>query len=66
MKYQLIKLRIDRAGYQIGTGHYYGVGQPIYWCCSDDMQYEKTFRACGRANAKAIVLRDKPNAVFYR
>jgi len=50
-KCTLKKVRLNKQGYT-HLGHYYGVGEPVFWCMSDDGTIDMTLRAADRAAAK--------------
>lgn len=64
-KFSLRVVLLDRGGYDSG-GAYWGLGEPVYWACSEDYEAEFFFRARDREAAKAEVLRRYPNARFFR
>ena len=61
----LREVRLDNGGYdRLGT--YWGHGERLYWCASEDGDIDYCFRAVDRAEAKKKVLADYPAAKFYR
>lgn len=64
-KVTLRRVRLDSGGYdRLGT--YFGDGEPLYWAATADGQYERTFRAADRDDAKAQVRETIPHAKFAR
>ena len=61
----LRRIRLDRGGYDQG-GAYWGLGQLLFWCGSDDGYIDYFFRAKDREAAKAKVREDYPEARFHR
>ncbi len=69
-KFSLVRIRINRGGYDSG-GAYWGLGAPLYYAAAsrDDtgaMIADRYFRARSRDAAKAIIRAEFPNARFYR
>lgn len=65
-KVTLRRVRLDSGGYD-ETGAYWGIGEPLYWAAADSgVEYDETFRAGDRAEAKAYVRETLPCARFYR
>ena len=65
VKFSLARVRLDRGGYD--RGKYYRVGTPLYRAVPDTAAHDTLeFRAADRAAARARVLKDYPNARFYR
>lgn len=64
VKMTLRHIRLNNGGYD-GMGCYFGIGQPLYWCASDDGSVDYMLRASNRNAAKCIVLAKYPNARFY-
>ena len=62
----LRRVRLDSGGYD-ECGAYWGSGAPLYWAAaaSPGVDYDETFRADDRADAKAIVRERFPLARFY-
>jgi hypothetical protein len=60
----LCRIRLDRGGYDPG-GAYWGWGAPLFYACDGDGN-SRFFRAADRADAKAQILADYPDARFYR
>lgn len=63
-KITLRRVRLDSGGYD-SNGTYYGFGEPLYWAADESGEYDATFRARTRADAKAIVRKAFPAATFY-
>jgi len=63
-KIYLHRVPLDSGGYDRG-GAYWGLGQPLYEVLDQDGN-GYIIRAPGREVAKSIVLRDFPDAKFYR
>lgn len=61
----LRRVRLDSGGYD-SNGTYFGIGQPLFWCASNDGTVDMTFRAANRNEAKSIMLRKCHQAKFYR
>ena len=64
-KFTLRRVRIGPNGYAVGSGHYYGVGQPVFWSMNETGTWERTFRAADRGKAKELVRKERPDARFY-
>jgi hypothetical protein len=64
-KITLRKVRLDSQGYD-SNGTYFGTGEPLYWAADDSGDYDDTFRAANRDDAKAFVRETWPAATFYR
>lgn len=64
-KCSLQRVRLDSGGYDSGEA-YWGLGDPLWWCGSDDGSVDLFFRARDRAAAKAEVRIAFPDARFYR
>ncbi len=64
-KVTLRRIRLNSGGYD-PQGAYWGIGAPLYWAATDDGEYDATFRADDRDDAKATVREVYPNARFYR
>ncbi len=64
-KVTLRRIRLDSGGYD-PEGAYWGIGEPLYWAATDDGEYDATFRAYDRDDAKATVRETFPHARFYR
>lgn len=64
-KLVLQRVRIDAGGYD-PLGTYYGIGEPLYWCASEDGALDFTLRAASREAAKEAVRARVPGARFYR
>lgn len=64
----LYRIYLDRGGYELGNGTYWGHGQPLYRYSIDDGKECETctLRASSREAAKATVLKWFPQAKFYR
>ena len=60
----LRRVRLNSGGYDTG-GAYWGLGAPLWQAMDRDVNC-RIFRAADRANAKATVLEDLPDARFYR
>lgn len=60
----LFRVRINSGGYDSG-GAYWGLGAPL-WYVGDPDGNGWFFRASGRDAAKAAILKDWPDAKFYR
>lgn len=45
------RVRLDRQGYEYGTGYYYGLGLPVYRLEFDDTDTLYEIRAFNRADA---------------
>lgn len=64
----LRRVRLDSGGYD-ECGAYWGVAGPLYWAAlaepCGDLEYDATFRADDREDAKAIVRESFPGARFY-
>ena len=60
-KLSLREARINSGGYDC-NGTYFGIGQPLYWCASEDGSVDFMMRASCRYNARVAVLCDYPNA----
>lgn len=58
-------VRLDSGGYD-PQGAYWGIGEPLYWAAADDVDYDETFRAATRDEAKAHVRASYPHARFHR
>jgi hypothetical protein len=63
-KITLRRVRLDAGGYD-PQGAYFGQGEPLYWA-TDGGDYDATFRAEDRDDAKAVVRQTFPGARFYR
>lgn len=64
-KITLQRIRLDSGGYD-PQGAYWGRGEPLYWAADESGEYDATFRADDREDAKDIVREMFPNARFYR
>lgn len=64
-KITLRRVRFNSGGYD-SCGAYWGLGAPLYWAADDSGDYDSTFRADDRDDAKAIVRETFPNATFHR
>jgi hypothetical protein len=60
-KLSLRLVRLDNGGYD-RNGTYFGHGQPLYWCASEDGSVDYMLRASCRYNARVAVLCDYPKA----
>ena len=60
-KTTLIRVRLNDAGYN-SSGHYFGVGEPLFWYCMPDgnSYIEGHIRARDRDAAKAEVIAKHP------
>lgn len=60
----LARIPLNRGGYDPG-GAYWGLGAPLWYAydCDGNSQF---LRATSRAAAKAIILKDWPDAKFFR
>ena len=57
----LERVRLNQGGYdRLGT--YFGSGDPLYWCCSEDGSIDYCLRASSRTEARATVLKRYPAA----
>ena len=65
VRFSLQKVRIDSGGYDSG-GAYWGVGNPLYWACSEDGKIERFFRALDRGQARRIINDEFHGARFFR
>jgi hypothetical protein len=63
-KITLQRVRLDSGGYD-PQGAYWGLGAPLYWAASDDVELDWTFRADSRDHAKAQVRESYPGARFH-
>ena len=63
MKFNLMRVRLDRGGYDPG-GAYWGLPSDLYFACCGETEFY--LRAKSRDAAKAEVCKDFPNARFYR
>lgn len=65
-KIALRRVRLDSGGYD-ECGAYWGIGSPLYWAASDTpgVDFDSTFRADDRDDAKAIVRETFPHARFW-
>jgi hypothetical protein len=63
-KLQLVRVPLNRGGYDSG-GAYWGLGPPL-WYVQDADGNSYFFRARNRALAKQEILKDWPEAKFYR
>lgn len=50
-KLTLRRVRLNKGGYT-SSGHYYGIGQHLYFCISDEGDIDMFLRACNRTHAK--------------
>lgn len=64
-KVHLVRIRLDRGGYDNG-GAYWGQGLPLYYAWTDDGEHNLWTRAADRNHAVEIVLKRWPSAKFYR
>jgi len=64
-KLTLRRVPIDSGGYD-RNGTYFGIGERMYWCASNDGEIDYVFRAASREDAKRIVREYYPNARFLR
>ena len=64
-KVRLSEVRLDRGGYDSG-GAYWGIGEPLYWCRSDNGDVSTYIRAWDRETAKEKLLERNPNLKFWR
>jgi len=64
-KVSLQKIPLDSGGYDSG-GAYWGWGMTLWWAVTEDGEFERFFRAPNRQAAKADILKDWPEAKFYR
>ena len=64
IKFNLQHVRLNSGGYDSG-GAYWGVGQRLYWACSEDGAIDRYFRAYDREAAKQKLRADFPNARFF-
>lgn len=60
----LRRIRLNSGGYDAG-GAYWGLGPPLFYV-EDGVGNSRFFRARDRAEAKAKILEDWPDATFYR
>jgi len=65
LKITLRRLRLDSGGYD-PEGAYFGHGAPLYRAADESGEYDSTFRAWSRDDAKVIVRQTLPLARFYR
>jgi hypothetical protein len=61
----LRRVPLDSGGYD-SNGTYFGHGEPLYWCASDDGSIDFCVRATSREGAKQAVRKEIPGAKFYR
>jgi hypothetical protein len=61
----LRRVPLDSAGYD-QNGTYFGRGAPLYWFADDHGTIDEMIRALDREDAKNKILRQYPNARFYR
>ena len=61
----LRQMPLDNGGYDI-NGTYFGAGEPLYWCASEDESIDRMLRAPTRAKAREKVLELYPNAKVRR
>jgi hypothetical protein len=64
VKITLRRVRLNSGGYD-DCGAYWGAGQPLYWAADDSGEFDSTFRADDRDDAKAIVRETFLNARFF-
>jgi len=65
-KITLQRVRLDSGGYD-SQGAYWGLGEPLYWAAADaPFEYDETFRAADREEAREHVRATFPRARFYR
>lgn len=68
-KFYLRRIRINSGGYDAG-GAYWGLGAPLWWAVTYDLdegrEVDRWFRATDRAAARAEVRKLFPQATFYR
>jgi hypothetical protein len=64
MKWNLYKVRLNNAGYDV-FGRYYGRGKPL-WRALPEAGDPLEFRAPDRQTAKSLVRVKDPTARFYR
>lgn len=66
-KISLRRVRLDRGGYD-EFGAFWGLGRPLFWASSDTagIEFDSTFRANDRADAKDAVREIFPTARFHR
>jgi hypothetical protein len=55
------RVRLNSGGYD-RNGTYFGVGEPIYWCRSEDCEIDFMLRADSRGTAVVKVKRQYPNS----
>lgn len=61
----LRRVYLNQGGYD-AKGTYFGTGLPLYWVCNAEQTIDYVLRASDRADAKWHVLRQYPNARFFR
>ena len=65
MKYRLIHVRLNQGGYDI-LGRYWGLGPKLFAYGAESDPEWSYLRAADREAAKRAILKDRPNARFYR
>ena len=65
VKLYLNKIRIDSGGYD-SNGTYFGFGKPLYWYADANGNIDCMLRASNRLEAKQLILKEFPNAKFFR
>lgn len=65
-KFSLRREYLDRSGYINGGSYYVGVGAPVYYFAADGDGRQGLVRGASRAEAKAEVRKQFPDAKFYR
>lgn len=68
-KLTLIRVRLSRYGYEIGSGQYWGIGGPLYRIDHSSFLQPRYVRANNRDHAKAAFRAQWPEAdaiPFYR
>ena len=63
LKFTLKRIRLDSGGYDAG-GAYWGVGEKLYWACSDDQKVEYYFRIYD-SEVREIMPRDEKFLELY-
>jgi hypothetical protein len=58
-------IRLNQGGYD-ANGTYFGIGDPLYWCASDDGDIDFMLRARSRNEARRKVLERYPHAKVRR
>jgi hypothetical protein len=65
VRFYLSRVPLNSGGYDSG-GAYWGLGRPVYQAKQVDGPDEFFLRAADREDAKAKIIKDYPNASFYR